>query len=143
MRVWRVIRLHVRDNQPVGNEPDTEVDRVVLERDNQWSERFPNTITRAMSYGKPVICSRIGALPEIVIDGQTGLLHEPNDLDELVGHVKRLYSRPELCRSMGEQGRRRVMEEYSRERVYDRLIQIYQRAMQSNSPADTKSQAPS
>jgi glycosyltransferase involved in cell wall biosynthesis len=91
-------------------------------------EGFPNTITRAMSYGKPVICSRIGALPEIVVEGQTGLLHEPNALDELIACIRHLQESPELCRSLGAQGRQRALTKYNRDRFYDELISIYRSA---------------
>jgi glycosyltransferase involved in cell wall biosynthesis len=98
-----------------------------------WYEGFPGVIIEAMLYGKPVICSRIGGLPEIVEDGQTGFLFNPGDAADLADKINYLYSRPELCRTMGAAGRKKVLEEYSSVKYYARLMAVYDRALESNS----------
>ncbi len=94
-----------------------------------WFEGFPNVIAEAMAAGRPVVATRIGSLPEIVDDGVTGLLYEPGNAGELVDKVRRLLADPELCREMGAAGRRKVMAEYSRDRCYERLMRVYQKAL--------------
>ena len=91
-------------------------------------EGFPNVLTRAMVWGKPVVCSRIGGLPEIVDDGVTGLLFEPGNAGDLAAKLRRLCRSPELCRSLGEAGRRKALTAYSQERYYERLVAIYRKA---------------
>lgn len=55
-------------------------------------EVFGNSIIEAYAYGKPVIVSRIGGMPEIVREGQTGFLVEPDDVESLQLTLRRLYA---------------------------------------------------
>jgi glycosyltransferase involved in cell wall biosynthesis len=93
-----------------------------------WYEGFPNVIAQAMAHGRPVVASRIGAIPEIVDDGVTGLLFEPGNAEELADKIDYLWNRPDLCRNMGEAGREKALKEYSEEKFYDRLMAIYRKA---------------
>ncbi len=95
-----------------------------------WYEGFPGTVIEAMLHGKPVVCSRIGGLPEIVDDGVNGLLFEPGDAADLAAKVERLWSSPDLCAEMGRAGRDKVLREYSPARYYERLMHVYQRALE-------------
>jgi glycosyltransferase involved in cell wall biosynthesis len=94
-----------------------------------WYEGFPGVLLEAMLQGKPVICSRIGGLPEIVDDGKTGLLFEPGNAAELADKIKYLWDRPELCQEMGKAGRDKVLTEYNSDRYYERLMRTYEQAM--------------
>jgi glycosyltransferase involved in cell wall biosynthesis len=94
-----------------------------------WYEGFPTTILEAMAAGKPVVCSRIGGLPEIVDEGTTGLLFQPGDARDLAEKIRYLWDRPDLCRKMGQAGREKVLREYSLQRHYDRLVAAYERAL--------------
>lgn len=90
-----------------------------------WFEGFPNVVTKAMIKARPVIASNLGALPEIVTDGQTGLLYPPHDVPELVAKIKQLHDAPGLCRTMGEAGRAKALREYSPKQAYVHLEQAY------------------
>jgi len=92
-------------------------------------EGFPTTILEAMAAGKPVVCSRIGGLPEIVDDDVAGLLFKPGDARDLAEKIRYLWDRPDLCRKMGQAGREKVLREYSLQRHYDRLMAAYERAL--------------
>lgn len=93
-------------------------------------EGFPMILPEAMLHGKPVIASRIGGLAEIVDDGVTGLLFEPGNADDLAEKIRYLWERPELCRQMGRAGREKVMWEYTPQRYYERLMAVYERAIE-------------
>jgi glycosyltransferase involved in cell wall biosynthesis len=93
-----------------------------------WFEGFPNAVASAMAYGIPVIASRIGALPEIVEDGVTGLLFEAGNTVDFVEKIKYLCDRPKLCREMGRAGSEKARREYSKEKYYERLLAIYEKA---------------
>jgi len=95
----------------------------------RWFEGFPNVVTRAMVLEKPVIAARIGALPEIVADGKTGLLFETGNLEQMVSNIRRLYGDEALCREMGRAGRLKAETQYSPAVVYTRLMEIYQKAL--------------
>jgi len=92
-------------------------------------EGFPMTIAEAMVRGKPVVCSRIGGLPEIVDDGVTGLLFKPGNAEDLAEKIRFLWDRPDLCRKMGQAGREKALREYSPEKYYKRLMTVYERAI--------------
>lgn len=95
----------------------------------RWFEGFPNVITRAMALGKPVIAARIGAVPEIVEDGETGLLFETRNVDDLVSKIETLHPDARRCAEMGQAGLRKAQAQYSPAAVYARLMEIYQKAM--------------
>jgi glycosyltransferase involved in cell wall biosynthesis len=92
-------------------------------------EGFPNVIVRAMIESKPVIASRIGALPEIVEDGKTGLLFEPGNARDLANKIRYLLEHPDLCRKMGKAGREKAMMMYHPEAIYAQLIAVYEKAI--------------
>jgi glycosyltransferase involved in cell wall biosynthesis len=91
-------------------------------------EGFPNSVAQAMVMGKPVVASRIGALPEIVDEDRTGLLFQMRNVGDLAGKIKSLYYEPARCMEMGRAGRSKALVEYSSEFVYQRLMQIYEKA---------------
>ena len=96
---------------------------------SKWFEGFPNVIATAMAHGKPVVASRIGAIPEIVDDGVTGLLFKPGDVRDLVEKIEYLWDRPDICREMGREGLQKVKKAYSDEVFYTRLEEIYDKAL--------------
>jgi glycosyltransferase involved in cell wall biosynthesis len=93
-------------------------------------EAFPLVVIEAMMHAKPVVCSRIGGLPEIVEDGVTGLLFEPGNAEDLGEKIRYLWERPELAIKMGKAGRDKALREYSLARYYERLMQVYYRALE-------------
>jgi glycosyltransferase involved in cell wall biosynthesis len=97
----------------------------------RWFEGFPNVISRAMVLGKPVVAASIGAVPEIVTDGKTGLLFKPADTAELVARIQELYPDTDRCRSMGQAGREKALAQYSPEVVYKRLLEIFSKAVEA------------
>lgn len=97
-----------------------------------WYEGFPNVITRAMILQKPVIASRLGGVPEIVEDGQTGLLFEPGDTKDLVRQISKLYKNPDMCRSLGASGRIKAEREYSASTVVHHLMTIFDKAKKTH-----------
>jgi glycosyltransferase involved in cell wall biosynthesis len=80
----------------------------------------------AMATGKPVIASKVGGIPEIVIDEETGLLIPPDNSSALVEAILRLVKDDALMNKMGMMGRRRV-EKYFDERKSDQRIEEFLR----------------
>ncbi len=79
----------------------------------------------AMAAGKPVVARRVGALPETIIDGETGLLL-PEDHPEAVARaLLELLGDPERARRMGKEGRRRAEAEFNAERHVQQVEQVY------------------
>lgn len=99
-----------------------------------WFEGFPMVVAEAMMAGKAVVASRIGGIPELVEDQVTGLLFDPGDIGDLVDKIRYLWERPELCRQMGRAGREKALREYSPEKYYERLMAVYEKAIQLGAP---------
>jgi glycosyltransferase involved in cell wall biosynthesis len=74
-----------------------------------------------------VICTLVGAMPEIVEEGVTGFIVPPNDAAALGERVRQLAEDPALVRRMGEEGRRRAVAEWSWDRVAERCLEAYRR----------------
>jgi glycosyltransferase involved in cell wall biosynthesis len=99
---------------------------------SEWYENFPMTIAEAFACGVPVVCSRLGAMREIVADRRTGLHFTAGDPDDLVEKVQWAWTHPEQLAEMGKEARREYEAKYTAERNYSLLMEIYQRAIASN-----------
>jgi glycosyltransferase involved in cell wall biosynthesis len=94
-------------------------------------EGFGLAPAEAMACGKPVVASRAGSLPEVVADGETGILCDSNDPGEFAGAIQRLLDSPSVAETMGRAGRRRVEQLFRWERSALRTLQVYEEAVQS------------
>jgi len=72
-------------------------------------EGFGIVFLEAMAAELPVVACRIAAIPEVVLDGVTGLLAPPRDPGALAGLIERLIADPALARRLGQEGRRRAL----------------------------------
>ncbi|HET8654092.1 MAG TPA: glycosyltransferase [Longimicrobiaceae bacterium] len=90
-----------------------------------YSEGFPNTILEAMAAARPVVATTVGAIPDAVVDGETGLLVPPRDPDRLAAALDTLLSDPARARRMGEAGRERAREHFSARAALSRLEGLY------------------
>jgi glycosyltransferase involved in cell wall biosynthesis len=77
---------------------------------------LPTVVLEAMALGLPVVATGVGGIPEMVEDGVTGALVAPADAGALEAAISRLLGDPLLARGMGDAGRRRADERFSRER---------------------------
>jgi sugar transferase (PEP-CTERM/EpsH1 system associated) len=76
------------------------------------TEGISLTLLEAMATGVPVVATNVGGNPEVVVDGETGLLVQPGSPALLANAMARVLSEPELARQMGVAGRRRVEEHF-------------------------------
>ena len=88
-------------------------------------ETFGLAAAEAMAHGRPVVASSMGALPEIVVDGQTGFLFPAGDGLALKALLHRLWGDTGLCSTMGSAARERAFHEYHPDRYVDRLLHAY------------------
>ena len=88
-------------------------------------ETFGMTVLEATACGVATLGSRLGAIPELVDEGKTGLLFDPHDTDELVEKARWAWLHPVAMNEMGAAARRRYLQHYSGEQGYDALIGIY------------------
>ena len=89
-------------------------------------ENFPRTIVEAFACGLPVIASRLGAMAELVRDGETGLLFEPGNAQDLAAKLAWAKLHPEEMSVMGRNARTQFETEFSADVNYRMLRNIYQ-----------------
>ena len=92
-------------------------------------ESFGQIYIEAMSYGKPVIGCGVGGVPEVIIDGQTGILVPPGDPARLSSAIVGLLSSPATCQKMGEAARDHVKESFSLEEMITRTVSVYEEVL--------------
>lgn len=90
-----------------------------------WYENQPYSILESYSYGKPVIASNIGGIPEIIKENETGLMFKPGDIDDFSKQVKKLWSNRNLIEKMGKSAYAYVKQNFNEDCYYSRLIGIY------------------
>jgi glycosyltransferase involved in cell wall biosynthesis len=95
------------------------------------SDNFPNTAIEAMACGLPVVGTRAGGIPEIVHDGQDGLLAEPGDATSLADRLERLIADVALRRRMGDAARRTVAHLCNEASIAERYLAVYRAAVAS------------
>jgi len=96
---------------------------------SEWYENCPMSVLEAMAYGKPVVGSRMGGIPELVEDGETGLLFDSGDASQLRDCLDSLMVDPVRRRLMGQKARQRVEREFSLQVHNTRLMSLYQRLL--------------
>lgn len=99
---------------------------------SEWYENNPLTILEAYGLGKPVIGSRIGGIPEIVQDGQTGFLFEPGNTNELAERLRKANDMNDTdYQRMSMSARRFANRTFDPETHYQQLIKIYTETIQA------------
>jgi glycosyltransferase involved in cell wall biosynthesis len=93
---------------------------------SEWYENCPMSILEAMAYGKPVVGSRMGGIPELVVDGETGLLFDAGSVEQLQGQLNKLMLNFELRQSMAHRARLRAEQEFSLDKHNSGLMAIYE-----------------
>ncbi|HRH79709.1 MAG TPA: glycosyltransferase [Thiobacillaceae bacterium] len=94
-----------------------------------WYETFGLVVIEAYSCGLPVIASRLGALAELVRDGETGLLFEPGNARDLAEKMRWARANPEAMTAMGRAARAEYEAKYTPEINYRQLMAIYEAAL--------------
>ena len=94
-------------------------------------ETFSQVAAEAALAGRPVLASRIGALPETVVDGETGLLFPPGDVEALAALMLNLAETPGRASQLGEAGRVRAQERYTLGMMTSRYEALYHHALVS------------
>jgi glycosyltransferase involved in cell wall biosynthesis len=90
----------------------------------RW-EGFGLAVLEAMLAGKPVVASRVSSIPELVVDGETGLLVPPDDADALADALLSVLGDPARAAAMGEAGLARARSEFSVPTMAERTAAIY------------------
>jgi glycosyltransferase involved in cell wall biosynthesis len=94
-----------------------------------WTEGLPLVLLEAMARRRAVVATPVGGTPEVVVDGETGLIVPPRDPEALAAAISRLLADPDLRARMGEAGHRRVVQSFSAEAMCRRVLELYDEAV--------------
>ncbi|MFC3691673.1 glycosyltransferase family 4 protein [Chenggangzhangella methanolivorans] len=93
---------------------------------SEWYENAPMSVLEAYGLGTPILGARIGGIPELVREGETGLLARSGDVEDLAGAMSRMAAlRSGERRRMGAAGREWVLADFSQNAHRDRLLALY------------------
>jgi len=91
---------------------------------SRW-EGFPLTILEAMRAGLPVVASDVGGVREAVIDGRTGFLTRPGDLNDLQRHIDNLLQDSALRGTLGSNGRQHFLNMFTQDKMLGQIRSVY------------------
>lgn len=98
------------------------------------SETFGVAAIEAQAMEIPVVASKVGGVPEAVLDGETGLLVEPKNIEDLASAIIKLIKNPELRKRMGKRGRKYVLDNFNLEDNVVMMERLYQSSRSERSP---------
>ena len=96
-----------------------------------YIETLPTAILEAMAMAKPAVATEVGCLREMVIEGTNGYLLPPRKSKELAQAISKLLKSPELAQKMGREGRRRVEELFSIERMVGKREELFEEILKA------------
>ena len=95
-----------------------------------WCEGHPIVVIEAMAAGCPVISTKnVGAIPETVINGETGILVEKKNPEAVAEAIINLIEHPELRIRMGMAGRKRYEQYYTQEKNIENMIKVFEHTL--------------
>lgn len=97
------------------------------------AEAFGIALAEAMAMGKPSVCSNAEGILDLAVDGETSLLFENKNADDLVKKISALIESSELRNKFSAAARKRAVENFDLEKLTNKVITIYQKALQKNS----------
>jgi N-acetyl-alpha-D-glucosaminyl L-malate synthase BshA len=95
-------------------------------------ESFGLAALEAMACEVPVIASRVGGLPEVVTDGETGFLSDVGDVDKMAQDAAKLLTDAVLRREMGKRARESAVSRYRTDIVIPKYLEFYERVLQKS-----------
>jgi len=86
---------------------------------------IPNVLAESMAMGVPVVATRVSGIPELVVDGETGLLVEPGDVKAMAEAIRTILEDRSLAERFSQAGRARVTEIFDASRCILDLVEVY------------------
>lgn len=120
----------------LGTLPNSEIARFYQNLDvvvvPSRQESFGVTAVEGSACARPIIASRVGGLPEVVLDGETGIMVEPENIGKLTEAMKRMIEHPEERERMGRAGREFVLRNYDWEENVTKMEEVYREVLRES-----------
>lgn len=104
-------------------------DVVVLTSDR--FEGVPQSLSQAMAMGRAVVAAPVGSIPELIIDGKTGLLAETGNAHSFAAAIGRLLKDDTLRRELGRGARSHIVNDYTDDKMAEKTIRFYERLLKA------------
>ena len=98
-----------------------------------WPEPFSRAVLEGMISGLVVVATRTGGTPEVIVDGENGLLFMPNDPEDLAQKIAQLVADPESCNQMSYAGKQTILERFTMTKMMDKIESYLQEVSQLSS----------
>ncbi len=105
-----------------------------------WPEPFARMVLEGMSSGLAVIATPCGGTPEIIVDGENGMLFAPGDADDLAQKIARLIADPELCQKLARAGQETILKDFTKTKMMDKIETFLQEVANHPSLSTNKSE---
>jgi glycosyltransferase involved in cell wall biosynthesis len=92
-------------------------------------ETGPRVVIEALACGVPVVASRMGPIVQVIKDGETGIFFEPGNIADLTEKINYAIDHPEELRTMKHNARRTYLEQFTIDKNYQLLMNIYSEAL--------------
>lgn len=90
-----------------------------------WTEGCPTVVLEAMGASLPVVATNVGAIPDLLRNGEGGFIHEPRDIEGFIRSIQELAANPALRASIGQRNRQVCDEQYRATPVIARMAKVY------------------
>ncbi len=94
------------------------------------TEGLPLSLLEAMACALPVVASSAGGIPEVVTDGDCGILVTPGNPEQLASGIARLLDHPQWARQLGARARQKVLREFDAGKMVEQVVQLYHSLLQ-------------
>jgi len=92
-------------------------------------EGLPYVLLEALALARPVVATAVGGIPEVITHGETGLLVPPRNPAALADAILKLLNHPTEAARLGQQGRERVLRDFSATEMARRTAEVYRRVL--------------
>lgn len=104
---------------------------------SSWSEGLPQSLLQAMASGVPVVATKVGGVPEIVIDGKTGILVNPGDSQGLSEGIIKILKNSDITSEFVKNARELVKNKYTITHMLDKTEELHQQLLRQKGKAET------
>ncbi len=116
---------------PFTNEPNYVFERIdILALPSLYKEGLPNVLLEAMSMKLPVISTKLAGIPEVVVDGETGYLTDPGNIEQFSDAIEHAWESRDACESMGLNARRLMEEKMDKKHQFDAFRSCFQEVLE-------------